>query len=246
MSDSVSVPVAATKVANMTSSNFPISVFYSFVRDKLVKTTSVPDSIKLSACISNGFEIVFSRKDLFNMIPDNVYILCIQYKDDDFQICFTGKMTESESYDESMNRCDNSTIAVDREISQEIGLSIKSIYKRKNYVGIYNQYDSQVRHHVYNVKELQPYVNNVQHHRKTRDDHSKRVSAILYGSFEDCTKALESISCRRKGAGDTNDITGACILKKSVITDDIMKKLCNERDRVKVPKYRDTIELKLK
>ncbi len=238
MSDSVSVPVAVTKVA-------PNSIFYSFINNKLIKKTHQPDSIKLSTCILNGFEYVFTNQNLFKMIPDNVYILCIQYKDDDFQICFTGKLTKKESYDESINRSDNSLIATDREIAQEIGLSIKPLYRNKTVVGKYDQYESTVRHHVFNVNELQPYIYNQNHSSKLEDDYNKRVSAIIYGSFEDCTKALESIQTRRKGSKDTNDITGACILKKSLINREILGKLVNERNRVKVAKYRNTIELNL-
>ena len=161
-----------------------------------------------------------------------MYIIGIQYNEGDIQICFTGKINELESNDELKNRKDNSSIGVDREFAQEGGITIKPEYHRR-YNNIFDEFKSRVRHLVYRANELTNYEKNEEHDKldskKIKDDYNKRVSAIVYGTFEECTNLVEKISHRRGGSDDTNNITGICIIKKSLITKEVLYDLKKKR-----------------
>ncbi len=158
MSDSVSVPVAATKVSFPIIKN-PECVMFGFENNKPIKPVILP-GIVWSSCIYTGFDKVFLNDENFKSISGEKYCIVLKYKNKkdgtiDYQPCITGSYNIDESYEESHKKVSMFGKVVNREGAEEMGVVRNS--DNITIIHTSNHYGKKVRFCISTCKDMVPY-----------------------------------------------------------------------------------------
>lgn len=235
MSDSVSVPGAATKVPFPIIKN-PECVMFGFENNKPTKPVILP-GIVWSSCIYTGFDKVFLNNENFKNISGEKYCIVIKYKNKkdgliDYQPCITGSYNIDESSKELREKVCMCGKVVNREGAEEIGVVRKD--DNVKIIHTSNHFGKKVRFCVSTCKDMVPYDGKMTY-SKIDPDKKNKICNIICDTFENCLKLIKSIQTRLEGSEDTDNIIGVGLFKKSLLTQEIINFQLKEVSREKNP-----------
>jgi len=175
-------------------------VKYSMERDSVIcgfdgNCRSIPNTTTLE--FSNHF--LAGIENVVPEMPDDAYIICPTYLDrrdkislSDTQISFTGKL----KYDEQ------NIHGMIRELAEESGLDARQNIKMKPLTiqnGFIDNGKDGIHYHastyMINVNNLVPLLY-TKTHARSKDDKTRRVQSVLYGSFDEVRGLLGEIKFR--------------------------------------------------